>query len=77
MESNCQLNRQQRQRMDEAIAFEVAIVEEDLFVQSRYETLNLPLDVTAELHTRADKFQRGFGAKPAPGGKKNHFLYGT
>jgi vanillate O-demethylase monooxygenase subunit len=43
------------ERMREAIDFEVAVVEEDLRIQSRYETLALPLDVTAELHTRADR----------------------
>jgi vanillate O-demethylase monooxygenase subunit len=42
-------------RMAEAVDFEVAIVHEDLVVQSRYDVLELPLDVTAELHTRADR----------------------
>ncbi|MFZ1063170.1 MAG: aromatic ring-hydroxylating dioxygenase subunit alpha [Acidimicrobiales bacterium] len=42
-------------RMKEAIDFEVAVVNEDLFIQSRYDVLELPLDITAELHTRADK----------------------
>jgi len=44
-----------RERMDEAVAFEVAVVEEDLRIQSRYHHLSLPLDPTAEMHTRADK----------------------
>lgn len=43
------------ERMREAIDFEVAVVEEDLRIQSRYESLALPLDVTEELHTRADR----------------------
>jgi len=43
------------ERMREAIDFEVAVVNEDLRLQSRYEVLELPLDVTAELHTRADR----------------------
>ncbi len=43
------------QRMREAIDFEVAVIEEDLRIQSRYERLEMPLDVTAEVHTRADK----------------------
>jgi vanillate O-demethylase monooxygenase subunit len=43
------------QRMNEAIDFEVAVVNEDLAIQSRYDVLELPLDVTQELHTRADK----------------------
>jgi phenylpropionate dioxygenase-like ring-hydroxylating dioxygenase large terminal subunit len=43
------------ERMRDAIDFEVAIVEEDLRLQSRYEVLELPLDVTSELHTRADR----------------------
>lgn len=42
-------------RMSDAIDFEVAVIEEDLALQSRYETLELPLDVTTEVHTRADK----------------------
>ncbi len=43
------------QRMREAIDFEIAVVEEDLRLQSRFEILELPLDITAEVHTRADK----------------------
>jgi phenylpropionate dioxygenase-like ring-hydroxylating dioxygenase large terminal subunit len=43
------------ERMGEAIDFEVAVVEEDLRLQSRYDILELPLDVTAEIHTRADR----------------------
>ena len=43
------------ERMREAIDFEVAIVNEDLLLQSRYDVLSLPLDITTELHTRADK----------------------
>ncbi len=43
------------ERMADAVAFEVAVVNEDLFLQSRYDVLSLPLDVTEELHTRADK----------------------
>jgi len=43
------------ERMEDAIAFEVAVVNEDLFLQSRYEDLSLPLDITSEMHTRADK----------------------
>ena len=43
------------ERMRDAIAFEIAVVGEDLRLQSRYEILELPLDITAEIHTRADK----------------------
>ena len=43
------------ERMQEAIDFEIAVIEEDLALQSRYEVLEMPLDVTAEIHTRADK----------------------
>ncbi len=42
-------------RMQEAIDFEVAVIEEDLALQSRYVDLVLPLDPTHELHTRADR----------------------
>jgi vanillate O-demethylase monooxygenase subunit len=44
-----------RERMDEAVAFEMAVVAEDLALQSRYERLELPLDATTEIHTRADR----------------------
>jgi len=44
-----------RERMDEAIAYEVAVVEEDLLVQSRYHTLAMPLDLTSEVHVKVDK----------------------
>jgi hypothetical protein len=43
------------ERMQEAIDFEMRVIAEDLIIQSRYERLELPLDVTAEIHTRADK----------------------
>src|SRR5665213_143237 len=43
------------ERMRDAIDFEVSVVNEDLQLQSRYEVLSLPLEVTAEVHTRADK----------------------
>jgi phenylpropionate dioxygenase-like ring-hydroxylating dioxygenase large terminal subunit len=42
-------------RMKEAVDFEVAVVEEDLALQSRFHVLSMPLDVTAEVHTRADR----------------------
>jgi hypothetical protein len=44
-----------KERMRDAIDFEIAVVDEDLRLQSRYEILELPLDITAEIHTRADK----------------------
>ena len=43
------------ERMRDAIDFEIAVVNEDLRFQSRYEVLTLPLDITREIHTRADK----------------------
>jgi vanillate O-demethylase monooxygenase subunit len=43
------------ERMAEAVAFEVAVVEEDLALQERYDRLGIPLDPRAELHTRADR----------------------
>ena len=43
------------ERMREAIEFEMAVIDEDLRIQSRYEELSIPLDVTSEIHTRADK----------------------
>ena len=43
------------ERMAEAVDYEVAVVEEDLRVQSRYHRLELPLDLTDEIHVKADK----------------------
>ncbi len=42
-------------RMREAIDFELAVIEEDLLIQSSYEELVLPLDLTSEVHTKADR----------------------
>ena len=42
-------------RMADAVAFEVAVLREDLRVQEAYHELVLPLDPTAEVHTRADR----------------------
>jgi vanillate O-demethylase monooxygenase subunit len=42
-------------RMAEAVAFEQAVLDEDLVVQQAYDELVLPLDPQAELHTRADR----------------------
>ena len=44
-----------QERMREAIEFEIAVVNEDLWLQTRMEVLALPLDITAEVHTRADR----------------------
>ncbi len=43
------------ERMRSAVEFEVKVVEEDLAVQEAYDVLALPLDPTAEVHTRADR----------------------
>ncbi|MGO9197111.1 MAG: Rieske 2Fe-2S domain-containing protein [Acidimicrobiales bacterium] len=42
-------------RLQEAVAFEVKVVEEDLRIQEAYYRLALPLDPTTELHTKADR----------------------
>ena len=42
-------------RMDEAVAFELEVLREDLRIQEAYHELVLPLDSTAEVHTRADR----------------------
>jgi phenylpropionate dioxygenase-like ring-hydroxylating dioxygenase large terminal subunit len=42
-------------RLDEAVEFEVAVLREDLRIQEAYHDLVLPLDPTAEVHTRADR----------------------
>lgn len=44
-----------QERLRDAIDFEVAVVREDLALQSRYHDLTLPLDLTSEVHVRADK----------------------
>ena len=43
------------ERLREAVDFEVAVVNEDLALQSRYRELSLPLDITEEVHVKADK----------------------
>jgi vanillate O-demethylase monooxygenase subunit len=43
------------ERLRAAVDFEVAVVNEDLALQSRFHDLSLPLDVTAEIHVKADK----------------------
>lgn len=42
-------------RIAEIVDFEIQIVEEDMVVQESYDLRALPLDLTAELHTRADR----------------------
>ena len=44
-----------KERLRAAIDFEMAVVREDLVLQSRYHDLTLPLDLTSEVHVRADK----------------------
>ncbi len=43
------------ERMREAIEFEVAVINEDLWLQTRMEVLSIPLNITSEVHTRADR----------------------
>jgi phenylpropionate dioxygenase-like ring-hydroxylating dioxygenase large terminal subunit len=42
-------------RVAKNVEFEIQIVEEDMAVQEAYDVRALPLDTTAELHTRADR----------------------
>ena len=42
-------------RMAEAVEFEVAVLREDLRIQESFHELVLPLEPTAEVHTRADR----------------------
>jgi hypothetical protein len=41
--------------MAEAVDFEIAVLREDLRIQESFFELALPLDPTAEVHTRADR----------------------
>ncbi len=41
--------------MAEAVAYQEAVMAEDLLVQERYEDNRLPLDLRREVHTRADR----------------------
>ncbi len=43
------------ERLAAALAFEEGVVAEDLELQRRFVDLTLPLDLTAEVHTRADR----------------------
>lgn len=42
-------------RMEEAVKFEIQVIEEDLRLQRSIKSLSIPLDPVAELHTRADR----------------------
>lgn len=42
-------------RMAEAVAFEHAVTAEDLVVQEAFRERSIPLDLTTEVHTRADR----------------------
>jgi vanillate O-demethylase monooxygenase subunit len=42
-------------RMDAAVEFEAAVLREDLALQERFDELALPLEPSAEVHTRADR----------------------
>jgi phenylpropionate dioxygenase-like ring-hydroxylating dioxygenase large terminal subunit len=42
-------------RLAECLAFERKVVDEDLALQERYRDLSLPLDLTAEVHVKADR----------------------
>jgi vanillate O-demethylase monooxygenase subunit len=42
-------------RLGDAIAFEVEVLQEDLVIQEAFDELVLPLSLTAEVHTRADR----------------------
>lgn len=41
--------------VEAAMAFEQQVLDEDIRVQSRYHDLSIPLDLRAEVHTRADR----------------------
>lgn len=43
------------EQLAERLAFEVQVVGEDLALQDRFEFLEMPLDLTAEIHTKADR----------------------
>lgn len=43
------------EQLAERLAFEVQVVGEDLALQDRFEFLDMPLDLTAEIHTKADR----------------------
>jgi len=42
-------------RLRDAIEFEVAVVNEDVALQSRFHDLSLPLDLRSEVHVKADR----------------------
>jgi hypothetical protein len=42
-------------RLAECIAFERKVVDEDLALQERYRDKRLPLDITTEVHVKADR----------------------
>jgi phenylpropionate dioxygenase-like ring-hydroxylating dioxygenase large terminal subunit len=44
------------EQLDERLAFENRVLAEDIAVQRRYRDLRLPLDLTTEVHTKADRY---------------------
>ena len=40
--------------MLDALNIQMRVIAEDLHIQSRYERLEIPLDITPEIHTRVD-----------------------
>ena len=44
------------EQLDERLAFEERVVGEDLALQQQFDDLRLPLDPSAELHTKADRY---------------------
>lgn len=44
-----------RHRLADALSFEQKVLEEDLGIQERFRNRSLPLDLTAEMHVRADR----------------------
>ncbi len=63
-------------RLAECVAFERKIVDEDLALQERYVDRRLPLDVTAEVHVKADRMtielRRILAELVAPAGAAGH-----
>ena len=68
------------EQLTERLAFEIGVVGEDLALQDLFDFVELPLELTAEIHTKADKaaaemrriLTEIYGRQPAGSGQQDH-----
>jgi len=68
------------EQIAERLAFEIGVVGEDLALQDLFDFVELPLELTAEIHTKADRaavemrriLTEMYGRQPARSGQQDH-----